>query len=284
MANAKEIRTQIKSIRNTAKITKAMQMVAASKMRKAQERMEASRPYAQKMRKVIGHLRAASPDNSHPFLVEREPKNVGYIIVSTDRGLCGGLNANLFRRTLRELREWRDKGVEVELCLVGRKAAQFFRRLDVNIVASLQDLGYWILNDVIWRKTNPMPNFRGKRLTNAHETMIWASKSEGAKYTFNYEALKALNEGVQMRSDWVLPICTGHERLKDENGDKARHAEIDQLTRAVAEPLELAREAGTLAIILHGGEPMLVWDMVEAITRHAHAEAERLGVRVTIQG
>jgi modification methylase len=90
-----------------------------------------------------------------------------------------------------------------------------------RVGAALQNQGYWILNDVVWRKSNPMPNFRGKRFTNAHETMIWASKSEGAKYTFNYEALKALNEGVQMRSDWVLPICTGHERLKNENGDKA---------------------------------------------------------------
>ena len=90
-----------------------------------------------------------------------------------------------------------------------------------RVGAALQIQGYWILNDVVWRKSNPMPNFRGKRFTNAHETMIWASKSEGAKYTFNYEALKALNEGVQMRSDWVLPICTGHERLKNENGDKA---------------------------------------------------------------
>ena len=141
MANAKEIRTQIKSIRNTAKITKAMEMVAAAKMRKAQDRMEASRPYAERIRTVIGHLMQARPDYRHPFMVEREAKRVGYIIVSTDRGLCGGLNANLFRRTLRELREWRDKGVEVELCLVGRKAAQFFRRLDVNIVASLTDLG-----------------------------------------------------------------------------------------------------------------------------------------------
>ena len=87
--------------------------------------------------------------------------------------------------------------------------------------AELQNQGFWILNDVVWRKSNPMPNFRGKRLTNAHETLIWASKSEIAKPTFNYEALKSLNEGVQMRSDWVLPICTGHERLKDENGDKA---------------------------------------------------------------
>ena len=87
--------------------------------------------------------------------------------------------------------------------------------------AELQNQGYWILNDVVWRKSNPMPNFRGKRFTNAHETLIWASKEEGAKYTFNYEALKALNEGIQMRSDWVIPICTGHERLKDDNGDKA---------------------------------------------------------------
>ena len=87
--------------------------------------------------------------------------------------------------------------------------------------AELQNQGFWILNDVVWRKANPMPNFRGKRLTNAHETLIWASKEQASKYTFNYEALKALNEGVQMRSDWVLPICTGHERLKDDKGDKA---------------------------------------------------------------
>ena len=86
---------------------------------------------------------------------------------------------------------------------------------------ALQDQGFWLLNDVVWRKSNPMPNFKGKRLTNAHETLIWAGRDESSKYTFNYEALKALNDGVQMRSDWVLPICTGHERLKDENGDKA---------------------------------------------------------------
>ena len=90
-----------------------------------------------------------------------------------------------------------------------------------RVGAALQDQGYWVLNDVIWRKSNPMPNFRGKRLTNAHETLIWASRDENAKYTFNYEALKELNDGVQMRSDWVLPLCTGHERLKDEHGDKA---------------------------------------------------------------
>ena len=90
-----------------------------------------------------------------------------------------------------------------------------------RVGAELQTQGYWILNDVVWRKSNPMPNFRGKRFTNAHETMIWASKEEGSKYTFNYEALKELNEGIQMRSDWVLPICNGGERLKDDKGDKA---------------------------------------------------------------
>ncbi len=94
--------------------------------------------------------------------------------------------------------------------------------------SELQNQGFWILNDVVWRKSNPMPNFRGKRLTNAHETLIWASKDEGAKYTFNYEALKAMNEGVQMRSDWVIPICTGHERLKDKNGDKAHPTQKPQ--------------------------------------------------------
>jgi len=90
-----------------------------------------------------------------------------------------------------------------------------------RVGAALQDQGFWILNDVVWRKSNPMPNFKGRRLTNAHETMIWASRSEASKYTFHYEALKAMNDGVQMRSDWVLPICTGHERIKNDQGDKA---------------------------------------------------------------
>ena len=97
-----------------------------------------------------------------------------------------------------------------------------------RVGAALQNKGFWILNDVVWRKSNPMPNFRGKRLTNAHETMIWASKSKGARYTFNYDALKALNDGVQMRSDWVLPICTGHERLKNSKGEKAHPTQKPQ--------------------------------------------------------
>jgi F-type H+-transporting ATPase subunit gamma len=142
MSGGKEIRTQITSIRNTQKITKAMEMVAASKMRKAQDRMEASRPYADRIRTVIGHLRMANPDYREVLLQEREEvKRVGYIVVSTDRGLCGGLNANMFRMLLLEIREWQQKGVEVDLCLMGRKARQFFRRVDVNIVAAVTDLG-----------------------------------------------------------------------------------------------------------------------------------------------
>ena len=141
MAGAKEIRTQIKSIKNTAKITKAMEMVAASKMRKAQDRMVASRPYAENIRTVIGHLRKARPDYHHDFLKEREPKSIGYVIISTDRGLCGGLNANLFRAVLRDIRKWQEKGVPARLCLVGSKASAFFKHIDVDVAAAVQDLG-----------------------------------------------------------------------------------------------------------------------------------------------
>jgi len=141
MAVGKEIRTKIKSIQSTQKITRAMEMVAASKMRKAQDRMMASRPYAEKMAAVISHLHHAHPEYHHPYLVEREVKRVGIMIVSTDRGLCGGLNANLFRATLRELKAWRDKGVEVEFCIFGRKGAGFFKRVGGNIVAQTEHLG-----------------------------------------------------------------------------------------------------------------------------------------------
>lgn len=142
MANAKEIRTQIKSIKNTQKITKAMEMVAASKMRKAQDRMAASRPYAEKMRTVIGHLADASPDFTHPYLAESgSVKKVGIIVVATDRGLCGGLNINLFRKVLQFMQEQQKAGVDVELSVIGRKAGSFFRGVKANIVASNENLG-----------------------------------------------------------------------------------------------------------------------------------------------
>ena len=141
MAVGKEIRTKIKSIQNTQKITRAMEMVAASKMRKAQQRMQASRPYAQKIRAVIGHLSQAHPEYRHPYLQEKESvKRVGLIVISSDRGLCGGLNTNLFKATVTAIREWRDKGVEVDLCLIGQKGISFLKRLG-NVRASVGQLG-----------------------------------------------------------------------------------------------------------------------------------------------
>jgi len=141
MSGAKEIRTKIGSVKNTQKITKAMEMVAASKLRRTQQRMAAAQPYADKIRTAIGHLFQANPDYRHPFLVERPVKRVGYIVITTDRGLCGGLNVNLFRRLIADLREWQDKEVEVDLCLIGAKGVQFFRRLNVSVVGATTHLG-----------------------------------------------------------------------------------------------------------------------------------------------
>lgn len=142
MAGAREIRTKIKSVANTRKVTRALEMVSASKIRKAQELMRASRPYARAMRQVIGHVAHATAEYKHPFMITRETtKRVGYVVVSTDRGLCGGLNANLFRRLLGEIREWNDKGVEVDVVAIGSKGAAFFRRLKVNMVGSVTHLG-----------------------------------------------------------------------------------------------------------------------------------------------
>jgi F-type H+-transporting ATPase subunit gamma len=140
MPGSKEIRTQIKSIKATQKITKAMEMVAASKIRKTQERQAASRPYAVKIRQVIGHLRLANPDYKHPFLHERPVKRVGMIIVSSDRGLCGGLNINLFRATLAEVKKYKEQGIEVDFCLIGSKAISFFRRFGGSVVAAVNHL------------------------------------------------------------------------------------------------------------------------------------------------
>ena len=141
MAGAKEIRTQIASIKNTQKITKAMQMVAASKMRRAQERMMATRPYAAKIQNVVSHLSHAHPEYHHPYLEQREAKRVGLIIISTDRGLCGGLNINLFKSVITAMKEWDAAGLEVDLTLIGSKSNSFFKRLGGNITATATQLG-----------------------------------------------------------------------------------------------------------------------------------------------
>jgi len=141
MAVGKEIRNQIGSIKSTQKITSAMEMVAASKMRKAQERMRATRPYAEKMRQVIGHIAKSNKDYRHPFMQEREVKRVGYVVVSSDRGLCGGLNTNTFKVLTREMREWKQKGVETDICAIGQKGASFFRNYGGNVVAAVTHVG-----------------------------------------------------------------------------------------------------------------------------------------------
>ena len=141
MAGEKEIRSKIASVKNMQKITSAMEKVAASKIRKAQRQMEASRPYAERIRRVVGHLAHANPDYKHPFLTERDASRVGYIVISTDRGLCGGLNANLFRDVIGEIADWQGKNVEVDLALVGAKAVAFFRRMGGNVVGTATHLG-----------------------------------------------------------------------------------------------------------------------------------------------
>ncbi len=140
MANTKEIRTKIASIQSTQKITSAMEMVAASKMRKVQDNMEASRPYADNMKKVISHVSSGTLEYSHPYLQEREVKRVAYIIISSDRGLCGGLNTNLFRKVLSEMQSWQEQGVEVDTTLIGSKAISFFQSSG-RVIAQTSGLG-----------------------------------------------------------------------------------------------------------------------------------------------
>ncbi len=141
MPGEKEIRSKISSVKNMQKITSAMEKVAASKIRKAQRQMEAARPYAQRIRRVIGHLSYANPDYQHPYLVQREIDRVGFIIISSDRGLCGGLNANLFKTAIGELARWQEEDVKVDLVLVGAKAVQFFKRMGGNVLGTATHLG-----------------------------------------------------------------------------------------------------------------------------------------------
>jgi F-type H+-transporting ATPase subunit gamma len=141
MAVGKEIRVKIASVQNTQKITRAMEMVATSKMRKAQERMRSARPYAEKMRNVVAHIAQAHSEYRHPFLIARPVKRVGVIVVSTDRGLCGGLNSNLFRLMVQQIKRWQGESVNVEFCTIGRKAAQFFQRVGGNVVGQISRVG-----------------------------------------------------------------------------------------------------------------------------------------------
>jgi F-type H+-transporting ATPase subunit gamma len=142
MAGGREIKTKIKSVQNTRKVTRALEMVSASKIRKAQERMKGSRPYTRMMRQIVGHIAKANTDYMHPFMIDRSNiTRVGYIIVSSDRGLCGGLNSQMFRRILADMRVWQEKGAVIDVVCVGSKAATFFRRLKVNMLGTVTHLG-----------------------------------------------------------------------------------------------------------------------------------------------
>jgi F-type H+-transporting ATPase subunit gamma len=141
MSIAKEVRSKISSIKNTQKITRAMEMVAASKMRKAQERMQHAKPYAKKILEVIGHVASSHLEYQHPYLQTREVKRVGYIVVTSDRGLAGGLNTNLLKTVITDIKNWRDKNVEVSLCLVGSKAGAFFKRIGGKVLGQATHLG-----------------------------------------------------------------------------------------------------------------------------------------------
>ena len=141
MAAGKEIRTKISSIQSTQKITSAMEMVAASKMRRAQDRMALGKPYARRIRSVVGHIANSAPEYRHVYMQEREVRRVGFILVSTDRGLCGGLNINLFKATIRAMKEWSDQGIDVDLSLIGAKALAFFNSYGGNVVAASRDIG-----------------------------------------------------------------------------------------------------------------------------------------------
>jgi len=150
MSGTKEIRTKISSVKGTQKITSAMQLVAASKMRRAQDRMASSKPYSQKIRQVVSHLANSNPEYRHAYMEAREVKRVGVIVISSDRGLCGGLNINLFKKTIKLSKEWTDKGAEVDFCLIGKKAASFFRSVGGNTVATVSELGdYPSVEDLI---------------------------------------------------------------------------------------------------------------------------------------
>ncbi len=141
MAVGAEIKTKIGSVKSTQKITSAMEMVAASKMRRAQDRMAVGRPYAQRIRSVVGHIANATPEYRHQFMTERPVKRVGYIVVSSDRGLCGGLNINVFKSLIKDMKQWHDENVEIDLCVVGAKAAAFFNSYGGSVVAAVRDLG-----------------------------------------------------------------------------------------------------------------------------------------------
>lgn len=196
MAVAKEIRVKIQSIKNTQKITKAMEMVAASKMRKTQDRMLKAIPYAQKILEVISHVAKGHAEYQHPYMVTREIKRVGFIIITTDRGLCGGLNSNLLKATVKAIKHEMDKGVEVDLCLIGSKGMGFFKRMGGNVVAHVQHLG-------------DMPNLTD--LIGAVAVMLnaYLEKRIDALYLCSNEFINTMRQDPRIQQ--ILPLIPAEE-------------------------------------------------------------------------
>ncbi|HFC29782.1 MAG TPA: F0F1 ATP synthase subunit gamma, partial [Oceanospirillales bacterium] len=141
MAVGSEIVTKIKSVQSTKKVTSALEMVSASKIKKAKDQMMDARPYAKQMQMIIGHMAHSSPEYRHPFMKEREVKRVGYVVISTDRGLCGGLNTNLFKKSIAHMKQFQDKNIDVDVVTIGNKASAFFKKIKVNMKASIPSLG-----------------------------------------------------------------------------------------------------------------------------------------------
>ena len=208
MAGEKEIRSKIASVKNMQKITSAMEKVAASKIRKAQKQMEASRPYAQRIRRVVGHLTEANSESGHPYLTERETKRVGLIVISTDRGLCGGLNANLFRKVIGDISDWKDKGVEVDMVLVGAKAVQFFKRMGGSVLGTATHLGDQpSVNDLIGAITimlNAYEEGKIDRLFLLHNVFVSAmSQKPVAATILPVSEIAEREEGLQEHWDYI---------------------------------------------------------------------------------
>ena len=208
MAVGREIRDQISSVKSTQKITKAMEMVAASKMRKAQDRMLAARPYAEKIRSVVAHIAKANLEYKHPFTIEREVKRVGYIVVSSDRGLCGGLNMNVFRQTMADLAEWEEKNVEIDIATIGSKALAFFRRAGGNVVSEASSYGDQpSLNDLLGAITTMLSAYEEGKIDRlyvvSNEFVNTMTQSANAVQLLPVSADDAASEDVPALFDYI---------------------------------------------------------------------------------
>jgi len=208
MAVGREIRDQISSVKSTQKITKAMEMVAASKMRKAQDRMLAARPYAEKIRSVVAHIAKANLEYKHPFTIEREVKRVGYIVVSSDRGLCGGLNMNVFRQTMADLAEWEEKNVEIDVATIGSKALAFFRRAGGNVVSEASSYGDQpSLNDLLGAITTMLSAYEEGKIDRlyvvSNEFVNTMTQSANAVQLLPVSADEAASEDVPALFDYI---------------------------------------------------------------------------------